>query len=220
MIAVLSAIAVAGGLFIGRLVAARHHAKSLPRAPDAGEEPLTPAPGSLSAPSEAPPSGEEAVDWTQFPCALGDVLIRTIDGAEAWLAGAVVLREDAPAAALFIAPDAAGDRAIYARPRPVTEIAWLTPLPREAVTLGAEPPSALEIDGTRFERNRRLPLRTQRLGTGTPDIEGTAILGEYRAASGDVAIVVIADGIGRAWRGRRLGEGEFEVWDGEKARGG
>jgi hypothetical protein len=219
MIAVLSAIAVAGGLLIGRLVAARHHAKSLPRAPEAGGEPLAPAPGSASSPSEAPPPPEDAVDWTLFPCALGDVLIRTIDGAEAWLAGAVVLHEDAPAAALFIAPDAAGDRAIYARPRPVAEIAWLAPLPPDAVTLGAEPPSALEIDGTRFERDRRLPLRTQRVGTGTPDIAGTAILGEYRSASGDVAIVVIADGIGRAWRGRRLGEGEFEVWDGEKARG-
>ena len=145
--------------------------------------------------------------------------MRVIDGAEAWLAGALVLREDAPAAVLFIAPDASGERAIYVRPRPIAEIAWLTPVPRDALTVGAEPPSALEIEGVRFERNRRLPLRTQRVGTGTPDVGETAILGEYRAASGEVAIVIVTDGIARGWRGRRLGEGEFEVWDGEKARG-
>jgi hypothetical protein len=126
----------------------------------------------------------------------------------------VVLREDAPAAVLFIAPDASGERAIYARPRPSAEIAWLALVPGGATTAGAEPPTTLEIDGVRFERARRLPLHAQRVGTGTPDVAETVIVGEYAAASGEVAIVLVSSGVAHAWRGRRLREGEFDVWGG------
>jgi hypothetical protein len=231
MIVALSAIAVAGGLLVGRWVAARHQ-KALP-----APAPPEPVPQSAAddarardeASMEDEQSGqaghadhtarpEEAVDWSAFPCALGDVVMRTLDGAEAWLGGAIVLLEDAPAAVLFVAPDAAGERAIYARPRPSVELAWLMPVRRDALTVGAEPPSAIEIDGVRFERRRRLPLRAQRVGTGAPDVGGTTIVGEYGAASGEVAIVLVAEGVARAWRGRRLEEGEYEVWSGEKTR--
>ncbi|MGO8992964.1 MAG: hypothetical protein ACLQVI_06530 [Polyangiaceae bacterium] len=217
MIAVLSAIAVAGGLLIGRLVAVRHQRKELPQAGPVPAAQATREPGTEPVLEEGRVV-EERVDWSAFPCALGDVIVRSIDGAEAWLGGAIVLREDAAAVVLFIAPDASGERAVYVRPRPSAEIVWLAPVAREAVAVGAEPPSALEIDGTRFERNRRLPLRTQRVGTGAPDVAGTAIVGEYSAASGEVAIVVIAEGVARGWRGRRLREGEFEVWGGGEER--
>jgi hypothetical protein len=196
VIIVLSAIAIAGGLLAGRFAAMRHRATST-------EPTRSPA---------LPAAPVQTIDWTSFPCALGDVVVRTIDGAEVWLQGAVVLREDAPAAVLFIAPDAGGDRAVYVRPRPSTEIAWLSEVPGDAMIVGAEPPSALEIEGVRFERNRRLPLRTECLGNGTPEVGEMAIVGEYGAASGDVAIVLVSGGVARAWRGRRLGEGEFEVW--------
>jgi hypothetical protein len=219
MIEVLSAVAVAGGLLVGRWVAARIHRKALAaEANDANEPPrASPPPGPSAASADASASAPFlAIDWRIFPCALGDVVLRTLDDSEAWLAGAIVLREDAPAAVLFIAPDAAGERAIYARPRPNVGLAWLAPVAEGAALVGAEPPSTLEIDGIRFERRRRLPLRAERWGTGTPEVQGTTFLGEYDAPAGEVAIVLIADGVARAWRGRRLEPGQYEVWNGEK----
>jgi len=222
MIVGLSALAVAGGLLLGRWVASRHR-QGQPASPESGESPeLESGSGAAIGTGDGnvktdgrPERGEseEAVDWRAFPCALGDIVLRTVDHDEAWLAGALVLREDAPAAVLFIAPDAAGERAIYVRARPSGDVLWLLPV-RESVTVGAEPPGAIEIDGLRFERRRRLPFRAQRIGTGAPDVVGTAIVGEYAAASGEVAVVVIAEGVGRTWRGKRLGEGEYEVWSG------
>ncbi len=231
MILVLSAIAVGGGLLLGRWVAARQ-AKTLPAAepkvaPSAGPDATAPVEDPRASASSVPVEAAERaeigepmakVDWSAFPCALGDVVMRPRDGAEAWLAGAIVFREDAPAAVLFIAPDAAGERAIYARPRPHAELVWLEPVPGGTIVVGAEPPSALEIDGRRFERQRRLPLRAERLGTGTPEVVGTALVGEYAAAGGQVALVIVADGVGRAWRGEELRDGDYEVWSGEKAR--
>jgi hypothetical protein len=153
--------------------------------------------------------------FRSFPCAVGDVIVRATDGAEAWLAGAVVLREDAPVAALFVAPDAkaaGGDRAIYARARPVTHVDWLVPTAPESLAALSEPPSALEIDGVRFDRVRRLPLRAAREGTNAPDVGATAIVGEYAAPGGEVALILVSDGHARAWRGRRLAAGDYEVW--------
>jgi hypothetical protein len=221
MIEVLSAIAVAGGLLVGRWVAVWHQKKALPptaanAASENGNAERARGEGRLKNDEEA--RADERIDWLAFPCALGDVVIRTLDGAEAWLAGAIVLREDAPAAVLFLAPDAAGDRAIYARPRPRAELAWLLPVRRDSLLVGTEPPSAIEIDGLRFERLRRLPFRVQRVGTGAPDVGETALVGEYGAVSGEVALVLIADGVGRAWQGRKLDEAEYEVWSGEKTR--
>jgi hypothetical protein len=157
-----------------------------------------------------------AVDWSVFPCALGDVVVRASDGAEVWLAGALVLREDAPAAVIFIAPDASFDRAVYARPRPSEEITWLVPIASDAILVGSEPPSAIELDGARFDRVRRLPLRVERLGEAAPDVGATAILGEYASPSGEVVIVLVAAGV-RAWRGTKLGAGEFDVWRGGRS---
>jgi len=42
------------------------------------------------------------MDLSRFPCALGDVLVRSSDGGEAWLGSALVLREDVPTAVLFV----------------------------------------------------------------------------------------------------------------------
>jgi hypothetical protein len=152
------------------------------------------------------------VDWSLFPCGLGDVVVRTIDGAEAWAGGAIVLREDAPVAALLIAPDATGEHALYVRPRPLLDIGWLVLVRPEEVAVGREPPSTLEIGALRFERRRRLPMWTQTLGTGTPGLGGTAILGEYASADGKMAVVLVSEGTARVWRGERLAEGAYEVW--------
>ena len=71
-----------------------------------------------------------------FPCQLGDVIMR-LTGEEAWLAGGVVLSEEAPIAALFVAPDAGHDCAIYVRPRPREAVYWMEPLDPGAVEDGS-----------------------------------------------------------------------------------
>jgi hypothetical protein len=157
-------------------------------------------------------TARHAVDWRAFPCALGQVVMRTADGAEAWLRGALVLREDAPAAVLFVAPDARGDRAIFARPRPSTDVVWLSPVDGAALAVGREPPSALEVAGTTYARVRRLPLAVERAGEGAPDVGPSVILGEYASAAGDAALVLVAGTQAWGWTGRRLREGDFDVW--------
>jgi hypothetical protein len=154
------------------------------------------------------------MDWSRFPCAIGDVVVRGSDGTEAWLAGAVVLREDAPAAVVFVCPERGGDRAVYARARPVDHLAWLLPVPTSSLFVGREPPSAIEIDGTRFDRVRRLPLRVALFGADVPEVGATAILGEYEGPPGEVAVVVVGPAATLAYRGVRLAAHEYDVWRG------
>jgi hypothetical protein len=156
------------------------------------------------------------IDAHRFPCVVGDVVVRLDAGGgeeerdEAWLAGAIVLREDAQAACvLFIAPDAGGDRAVYARSRPDETLAWLAPV---AVEVGREPPSALEIGGARFERVRRLPMRAAVLGEHAPDLGATVLVGEYAGAGGAVAVVLAGSVESRVWRGVKLAKDDYEVW--------
>ncbi len=150
------------------------------------------------------------VDWSVFPCALGDVIVRA-GGEEAWLAGALVLSEDRPAAAVFVAPEAGGDHAILVRPRPSEEIVWLESLPPDEVILGAEPPTSIEVRGTRYERLRRLPLRVDRVGTGAPDVGEAVIFAEYAAAPPERLLVILGGGAARVWRGTLLEPGMYDV---------
>jgi hypothetical protein len=149
-----------------------------------------------------------------FPCQLGDVILVS-HGDEAWLAGALVFRERLPMAVLFIAPDAGGDRAIYARPAPSTSLVWLSPLAPDAIIMGREPPSAIEHEKERFDRTRRLPFKVERVGTGAPDVGEDVIVAEYSAATGDRLVVVVGAAGARAWRGRPLEEGTYEVLPGK-----
>src|SRR4029077_2256714 len=96
------------------------------------------------------PSGLEA-----FPCQLGDVVVRRAGRGGAWLAGALVFEEQGPVAALFIAPEAGGDRALFVH-RAEDGLLWLSPL-RPAPLLPTDPPLTIEHRGVRFERWRRLP---------------------------------------------------------------
>jgi hypothetical protein len=152
-----------------------------------------------------------AVDaFATFPCRLGDVVIG-IGGDEAWLAGALVFYEESPAIALFIAPDAGGDRAVLARPRPTEELQWLKPVASGAIDVGKEPPSTIEHAGERFERLRRLPLRAERHGTGAPDVGDDVILAEYKSLGGDRLVVVVGAAGPRVWQGTLLEPAMFEV---------
>lgn len=146
-----------------------------------------------------------------FPCQLGDVLLR-LTGEEAWLAGGLVLSEEGPVAALFVAPDAVHDRAIYVRPQPREAVYWMVPLDPGAVLVGGEPPSSVEHGGIRFDRVRRLPLRPKRIGVGAPDVGDAVILAEYASAGSERLLVMRStSGVARAYRGEELEPSSFEV---------
>lgn len=146
-----------------------------------------------------------------FPCQLGDVLMR-ITGEEAWLAGGVVLSEEAPVAAIFVAPDAGHDCVIYARPRPRESVFWMEPLDPGAVLVGGEPPSSVEHGGIRFDRVRRLPLRPKRIGVGAPDVGDSVILAEYASAGSERLLVMRSTtGTSFAYRGEELEISTYEV---------
>jgi hypothetical protein len=149
--------------------------------------------------------------------------VRAAEGDEAWLAGALVLEEERPVAALFIAPEAGGDRAILVRPTHAGEsgsvdVTWLAPVDlRELPGLGPtpEPPHALEYGGSRFERSRRLPVKVTRIGTGAPSVGPQAILGEYAGAGRERLVVLVATPKALAWTGVALRDHEYEVLPGD-----
>jgi hypothetical protein len=146
-----------------------------------------------------------------FPCQLGDVIMR-LTGEEAWLAGGLVLCEEAPVAALFVAPDAGHDCAIYVRPRPREAVYWMEPLDPGAVLVGGEPPSSVEHNGIRFDRARRLPLRPKRIGVGAPDVGDAVVLAEYASAGAERLLVMRStSGTSRAFRGEELDASSYEV---------
>jgi hypothetical protein len=235
----LDAVVVAGGIFLGRLVARalrqRRQRQAAPGVVDAKASPSEDAKASPSEDAKASPSedakaspstrpqarrGTGGADrdpsdgLTGFVCRLGDVVVRRLEGDEAWLAGALVLAEDRPMAALFIAPDAGAGRAVLVPGPAQTTLTWLTPIAAGQVTLGGEPPRALEHAGTRFERTRRLPVRVRRVGTGAPEVGPSAVMGEYAAAGLERLVVVVGSEAALAWRGVSLSEAEYEVLPG------
>jgi hypothetical protein len=157
------------------------------------------------------PVAKQARRLEGFVCQLGDVVMR-ITGEEAWLAGGVVLSEDVPVAVLFVAPDARHDTAIYVRARPRDSLFWLEPLDPKAVLVGGEPPTSVEHGGIRFDRARRLPLRSRRIGVGAPELGDAVIVAEYVSAGAERLLVLKANtGDVRAYRGLELEPGSFEV---------
>jgi hypothetical protein len=203
---ILTSLVVAGGVMMGRWIAR----SALPKSEEDEEEedaadkdnpPVKPV-LVATAPKEDP--------LLNFSCHLGDVVIRA-GGEEAWLAGAILFSEELPAAVLFIAPDAGGDRALFLRPKPAEEMAWLMPIAEGELELGPEPPSSLEHKGERFDRVRRLPFGAQRLGTGAPDVGTEVVVAEYKSLPGERILVVVGSGMARAWRGMLLEPGMYDI---------
>ncbi|HEX7665530.1 MAG TPA: hypothetical protein VF407_13485 [Polyangiaceae bacterium] len=198
---ILTAVGVASGLAVGRWLQRRRDARS-------------PTPADIVADAKVPP--ENALDWDRFVCKLGDVVVHP-DGGEAWLAGALVFHEDAPAAVLFVAPEAKADRAVFVRAKPSTDLLWLAPIDTDALALKAtEPPTAIELWGEAYERVRRLPVRVRREGEGTPDLGETAIVAEYKSIRSEEKRVISISGGGhaRAWSGTRLDVSACDVLPG------
>ena len=193
---VLTSLVVAGGVVMGRWIGRSAFANPS-RSGEGARRPVA------TFPSKVDP-------LLDFPCHLGDVVMRT-GGGEAWLAGAILFSEELPTSILFIAPEAGGDRALYVRPKPNEEIVWLLPLAPKEFLVGSEPPSSLEHEGERFERARRLPVRAERLGTGAPDVDEQLILAEYTCTSGDRLLLLSGSRGTHAWRGTCLAPGMYEV---------
>lgn len=205
----LTTLIVGSGIILGRMIARSPDPKRVvPR--KAGEAAAAPDPAAEKPVAKTP-------DLDAFPCRLGDVVLRSATNDEAWLAGALVLREGAePAAVLFFAPEAGGDRAVLARPS-VSELLWLVEEKRVSVALG-EPPTALEIGSDRFERRRRLPLRAERVGTGAPNLDADVIFAEYTGL-GDESLVVLATKASvLAYRGPVLGSSAYDVLPGSTTK--
>jgi hypothetical protein len=184
----------------------------------------TPPVAAVDPPS--PPTGDEAVArLVGFPCSLGDVVLLS-QGDEAWLAGALLLREraaerdeagdlDRTVAVLFVAPDRDGDRAVYARGAPAPSLDWLFPIPEGALSVGPEPPSAIEHERERFERVCRIPLSVIRAGAGAPDLGADAVVAEYEGGAGARLLVIVGSIATRLWMGRRLEQGMYDVLPGK-----
>jgi hypothetical protein len=202
----LASLGLAGGLLVGRAIA-----RNLRRSASPGDGAKEPKEGETGAVKTNSSRAEDPL--AGFPCHLGDVILASRDE-EAWLAGALVFREREPMAALFIAPDAGGDRAVFVRPAPQVSIVWMMPVSSEGLSIGREPPSSIEHERERFERTRRLPYRVERVGTGAPDVGQDVILAEYKAATGDRLVVVIGSEGTRAWRGHVLEEGTYDLLPG------
>lgn len=153
-----------------------------------------------------------------LPLALGDVIVRLRAQQqqprdEVWLAGALVFEEDRPIGALFVAPEAGGDRAVFVRAdRAGSPMAWLEPIADDVVPRSADPPHVIEHAGLRFERVRRIPVRVRRIGSGAPDVGSSAIVAEYAGVAAGSRIVVVAGSEARfAWRGVDLLDGQYEI---------
>ncbi|MDB4939436.1 MAG: hypothetical protein JWP87_6408 [Labilithrix sp.] len=221
-----------GAVAIGRWLSRRRENSNEPKpdvpdaanAPDAGEandeqdkkdekdDAATPkkAGGAAPKPPKRRVEGPHA-HLEGFPCQLGDVVMR-LTGEEAWLAGGLVLSEEAPIAALFVAPDAGHDCAIYVRPQPREAVFWMEPLDPGAILVGGEPPSSVEHRGIRFDRVRRLPLRPRRIGVGAPDVGDAVVLAEYSSAGAERLLVMrSASGTSHAYRGEELEVSSYEV---------
>jgi hypothetical protein len=210
----LDAVVVAGGIFLGRLIARvfRRKEKGAP-GPQGGPRPDA-SNGGNGPVLEGPDAARMADLLEDFPCKLGDVVVRRLESEEAWLASALVFLEDRPVAVLFVAPEAQGDRAVLAPAPAQTTLTWLAPIDARPLGLAQEPPRTLEHAGVRFERTRRLPVRVQRLGADAPRVGARAVLGEYAAPGLERLVIVVGAEASRAWRGVTLSEREYEVLPG------
>jgi hypothetical protein len=229
ILAGLIAAGASGAVLVGRWLARRQRDDRGPEDAGAGDEakgagesrsgepggevkdpPKKDEAGAKPRPRRPPPPDAKDVKLDGFPCQLGDVVMR-ITGEEAWLAGGLVLSEEVPVAALFVAPDAGHDCVLYVRPAPRDALYWLEPLDPSDVLVAGEPPSSVEHLGVRFDRTRRLPLRPRRIGVGAPDVGDAVVVAEYASAGAERLVVVKSATGAHAFRGVELEPSSFEV---------
>ena len=190
-------LVAAAGIATGRWLA--HRLRTRPPVESKGELPEG---------ATAEPVAEDP--FSRLPCKLGDVVARTMERDEAWLAGALVLWEELPIGALFVAPEAGGDRAVLAY-ADSDRLAWLSPLAGEELSLPADPPHSIEHNRVLFERARRLPVRLTRAGVGVPEVGDRAVFAEYSGPAGERVVVVAGDTRKLCWSGVALEKADYDV---------
>lgn len=163
----------------------------------------------LSAASSPP----EPDPFEAMPCRLGDVVVR-VTGEEAWLAGALVFEERRVVAALFVAPQAGADLALFATPEPEASFSWLSPVAPSEAAVHGDPPTSLEIGHVRFERVRLRPLVARPVGHHAPDVRGTVLVAEYEGASVERLVVVRGPQATWIYRGAMLPPSTYDVLSG------
>lgn len=145
--------------------------------------------------------------WSRLPFKVGDVLVAE-GGDEAWLAGASMMSEDAMVAALFRAPNAGADLAIYLRAVAPFEAFWLV---SRGISPGPiEPPTSFEEGSELFSRVRRLPVEITRHGESSFDLEGFAIVAEYRGLGESRLLRVATREAVMLFSGRLLRPGTYD----------
>jgi hypothetical protein len=194
---VVDVLVAAGGVVVGRWLARK----------------LRPRRAGETAPAEDGTTLSAVSALALFPCKLGDVVVRTAERDEAWLAGALVFEEERPVVALFVAPEAGTDRAVLARDSD-DGLTWLSPLPAQQLALTSDPPHSIEHAGVRFERARRLPVRVTRVGSGAPNVGDRAVIAEYTGPGAERIVVVAGSDQTLAWAGVALERREYDVLPG------
>jgi hypothetical protein len=215
----LSVALATAGVAVGRLVlrAVTKRPAPLPEHVPPPASPPATSPGPTKAKPKVVIAPESSAERLPFACQLGDVIVRS-SGEEAWLAGCVVFEEVSPALCLFFAPEAGQDISILARPEPSRDLVWLLPVSGAMLFPGTDPPSALEYQGVRYERERRLPLSARRLGAGAPDLGAQAVVADYRSAGFERLLVVVASGVVRTYVGQLLEPGMYDHLPGDRNR--
>jgi hypothetical protein len=158
-----------------------------------------------------------APEWDGFAVKLGDVVVRRAERDEAWLASALVLSEEDVVAVLFLAPDAGGDHAVYARRGNANGLTWLSPVQGDRHAPGAEPPYTIEQTGVRFERTRRLPVHVSSQGAPVPEVGDRALVAEYSGPGLERLLMLAGDRSTLLWSGVELADGEYDVLPGGAA---
>ena len=198
----LIAITATVGASIGYLASRRRDAA---KPPQNKELPMKSTSAKGKKPSGTETSAASANPLLSFGLGLGDVV--SAEGEERWLAGAIVARDTKVVAAVYIAPEGLGHRAVVVFPKPEQTIQWLAPT---EIASPQEPPATLEIGGITMHRRARLPVYLDRLGQGTPSVGPSGVFAMYEAGGREAAVVITSEGKCLAWFGRRLEEGEYD----------
>jgi hypothetical protein len=157
---------------------------------------------------QAPPR-KTVLSERGFGLELGDVV--DVEERSLWLKHAwLALEGDDAIAALFFS----GQDVVVSQPGAGLRLC----LTQEVeLHVAEEVPSALELDGARFERVRRLPVRLFPVeDSPTPPFD-EALLSELRGLSGQVLWVLTHGGFCKAFAGRSLDASEVEYWGGGNA---
>ncbi len=214
MSVLITTLLVGCGVLVGRMIAKggdrdREHAQV-----EAEAKAESQSKEEVAVSKDEPSARFDGARLERLPCRLRDVVLRG-SGDEAWLAGAVLLSEGREVvAALFVSPDAGGDRFVLARAAS-DELLWLAPQAGVS-SIAGEPPTVLEVAKERFDRKRRLPLAAERVGSGAPDVGPQVIFAEYTGL-GEDRLVVLAGSGGATWayRGPVLLAGMYDVLPGK-----